>query len=56
LGRNEFGHLSTAVICKAIYLVVARAEEMPNPIVFVVALAALCYLAALWVGELVQNK
>jgi hypothetical protein len=44
------------VICNAIYLIVTRTEEMPNPIVFVVALAALCYLAALWVGELVQNK
>jgi hypothetical protein len=53
---GSIGHACTALICYAYYIVVTRVDEMPNPIVFVIALAALCYLAALWVGEFALTR
>jgi hypothetical protein len=53
---GSFGHLCTAVICNGTYLVITRADEMPSQIIFAIALAALSYLVALWIGEFVHAR
>ncbi len=53
---GSIGHACAALICYSLYLVVTRTDEMPNPIVFVIALAALCYMSALWIGEFALER